>query len=595
MPHNTLNITNCEREPVRIVGKIQRYGFLIAADSQTGLVKYASLNINVFLPLDSMALLGKPLNSLDSYIGFPGRISSFDFCKKSFAENVDFARASKVDIAGQPFHLVISQIEELLVLEFQPAVQTPEITPGVFNVASKILASKTLEGLYNNAADEIKNLIDYDRVMVYKFLPDGSGLVVGEAINKNMEPFMGQSYPESDITRQAVELYKSNRMRLIADVGGETVDVVGQSGSRPFDMSYCSLLAASPLHILYCENMGFGSSFSISIIIDDELWGLITCYNTKAKHIDYRVRQGVMFLGTVISTAIVNKIDEAGKKLEIDFQKEVSQLQHHLSFHESLLAGLTKSDTSLKNVTNADGVAVIYQNEIFLVGCTPEKEQVKDLAKWARNVLADHIFLTDELSKHYSQAESFSDKASGILVTSLGNENRDLIIWFKPEKVKNILWAEQPKKAQIETETAGVGLRTIPGAPFKVWRETISKTSAEWLNEELFAAQKTTQIIRDFAFRKAEEQIAIDKMLKEAYEELDRFTNSVSHDLKNPLGVIKTYAQFLVHSNVVTDEKGKDIVNKIVSSSDKITDILQSLLELSKISRQEKSALQQKL
>jgi light-regulated signal transduction histidine kinase (bacteriophytochrome) len=51
----------------------------------------------------------------------------------------------------------------------------------------------------------------------------------------------------------------------------------------------------SPIHGQYLKNSGASSSFSVSIIIDDHLWGLVTCQNVEPKHIDLedRVQAGI--------------------------------------------------------------------------------------------------------------------------------------------------------------------------------------------------------------------------------------------------------------------------------------------------------------
>ena len=552
-------------------------------------VQYVSNNIGNYLPLSPHDILGKPLNYLNDHIEFSGSINFYDFCMKpvSASDAEDFSTTLTVQIGRKHYYLVVSHSADLLILEFQQSGHVPDVTTMIFNMASRVLSMNTLEELYQTAAGEIKKLIGYDRVMIYKFLPDGSGEVVGEAVNDTIEPFMGQRYPESDIPRQARALYKLNRMRLTSDVSSEPVEIIGNSGLQPFDMTQCTLRAVSPTHILYLKNMGVASSFSISIIVDNELWGLVTCHNYTPKHIDYRIMQSAMLLTNVISVRIFNKTSEIHKLLESRFQKEILQLQYQLSINNTIPAALTKSDTNLCHVTSAKGVALMYDDKIYLLGDTPGEESVRGFAAWVSEKIEDNVFITNELPLQYAAAGDFAGKASGALVASLDSENRDLVIWFKPEKIKTILWAGEPKKAVITSETAEGGVKIVPRESFKVFKEIVKQTSDEWGREEIASAKRMTQIIRDLAFKKAEEQNAINKRLKAAYDELDSFTYTVSHDLKNPLGVIKNYAQFLIHANITADDRGKSIVNKIIAGSDRITTMLQKLLELSRTGRDE--------
>ena len=56
--------------------------------------------------------------------------------------------------------------------------------------------------------------------MIYRFAADGSGQVVSEAKRADLESFMGQHFPASDIPQQARQLYLLNPIRLVSDSSG---------------------------------------------------------------------------------------------------------------------------------------------------------------------------------------------------------------------------------------------------------------------------------------------------------------------------------------------------------------------------------------
>lgn len=47
---------------------------------------------------------------------------------------------------------------------------------------------------------------------------------------------------------------------------------------QPLDLTHAYLRAMSPIHSKYLENMGVRSTMSISLVINDALWGLIACH-----------------------------------------------------------------------------------------------------------------------------------------------------------------------------------------------------------------------------------------------------------------------------------------------------------------------------
>ena len=75
--------------------------------------------------------------------------------------------------------------------------------------------------------------------------------------------------------------------------------------------------------------------------------------------------------------------------------------------------------------------------------------------------------------------------------------------------------------------------------------------------------------------------------LKQRNEELDSFTHSVSHDLKEPLRALEAFSQFLLEDCADRlDEQGRDYLMKIADASIRMKNLVDELLTLSRASRQ---------
>ncbi|NHK30901.1 MAG: GHKL domain-containing protein [Asgard group archaeon] len=76
------------------------------------------------------------------------------------------------------------------------------------------------------------------------------------------------------------------------------------------------------------------------------------------------------------------------------------------------------------------------------------------------------------------------------------------------------------------------------------------------------------------------------KQLEEAYEELEAFSYTVSHDLRAPLRSIIGFSEILQDecSNIL-DEKGREHLERILKSSNRMDELINDLLELSRVSR----------
>jgi signal transduction histidine kinase len=74
--------------------------------------------------------------------------------------------------------------------------------------------------------------------------------------------------------------------------------------------------------------------------------------------------------------------------------------------------------------------------------------------------------------------------------------------------------------------------------------------------------------------------------LERANDELEAFAYSASHDLRTPLRAIDAYAAMLAEdAGPSLDERGKDSLRKIRASTRRMTELVDGMLELSKVSR----------
>lgn len=76
--------------------------------------------------------------------------------------------------------------------------------------------------------------------------------------------------------------------------------------------------------------------------------------------------------------------------------------------------------------------------------------------------------------------------------------------------------------------------------------------------------------------------------LHQANEELKSFSYSVSHDLRSPLRSITGFSQVLLEDyNESLDEEGQKLVSRIIHNSKKMSQLIDDILEFTKIGRQE--------
>jgi light-regulated signal transduction histidine kinase (bacteriophytochrome) len=90
--------------------------------------------------------------------------------------------------------------------------------------------------------------------MVYQFDQTWNGRVVTELVDPRAtrDLYKGLNFPASDIPKQARDLYKVNKVRMLYDRDQETARLVCRTVEdleNPLDLTHSYLRAMSPIHV----------------------------------------------------------------------------------------------------------------------------------------------------------------------------------------------------------------------------------------------------------------------------------------------------------------------------------------------------------
>ena len=442
------------------------------------------------------------------------------------------------------------------------------------------------EELAELAAKEVRRLTGLDRALVYRFDEDWNGTVVAEDRNETLPSYLDLRFPASDIPAQARELYRLNRLRLIADANYEPVPILPALDPRthaPVDLGFSVLRSVSPVHLEYMRNMGTHASMSISLLRDGKLWGLISCHNAVAKRVPYHVRTACDFIGQILSLQLAAKEHAATAERRIAHRVYQTRLLAHMAAEDHFFDGLVKHGNDLVAVAGAAGAAVVFAGNTALVGETPAREEVEGIIAWLAARGREDVFVTDSLASVMPDAEKLKDHASGLVAASISQLHDSYVLWFRPELVRTVSWGGDPRKrAELEPD----GLRLHPRKSFEVWKETVRLKSAPWHPTEIDAASDLRNTIIDIVLRRAEELAAMSEQLTRSNKELEAFSYSVSHDLRAPFRHIVGYAQLLKskEGRTLTD-RGQRYIDTIIESAISAGTLVDNLLSYSQMGR----------
>ncbi len=387
----------------------------------------------------------------------------------------------------------------VLILEIEPSTPDPataaQMLAGVRRISAELDAAPDLSRLLQYASREFRRLTGFDRVMIYRFLDNGTGSVVAEAKSDTLDPFLNHHFPASDIPKQARALYLQNLIRVIPDVDYRPAPVtpsVNPASGKPLDMSDCSLRSVSPIHVQYLKNMGVAASMSVSLVVDGVLWGLIACHHSSPKLVPYELRESCKHVGQILSQQIKAREDAELHRQTARLSAARDAFLEGLTRATSIEQGLLSASAELKKLVPCDGVAVLFRSRVSLAGHTPSETQTRALADWLLRSAPADTFVTHSLVQHHSAVEAFATEASGLLATVVSPEEPIVLLWFRAEHLETINWAGNPHKPA----EPGEGMNQLsPRASFETWKETVRHHSRVWSLAETEAVRRLRRAV----------------------------------------------------------------------------------------------------
>ena len=394
-----------------------------------------------------------------------------------------------------------------------------------------------LTELCQRAADAFSALTGYDRVMIYRFLDDDSGVVVAETASGGGDSFRNHHFPASDIPQQARALYVRNRVRVIADVHYDP-QPIEPAALRAIDLSDVELRSVSPIHIQYLKNMGVGASASVSIVRDGLLWGLVACHNQTPRSLGMTQRRAAQLLAGGLARQVAAKEEAERYRDRIRVHAEEDALYGRMGGDKGLFHLLAESSDSLRKMFDADAFAVVHGAKIFLTDLCPDQSDVREIADWAR-ARGPAPYQTAELPKVFPAAAAYAGRASGLMSITLSTRIPTVLMWFRAEAQQVVEWAGNPHKAK----EAAPGEALTPRASFAAWTEIVRSQARPWSAAEVEGAHRLIAKLYDIRqnrrIRDLAESLTVAAADKDRLlEQKDTLIKEVNHRVQNSIQLV---------------------------------------------------------
>ncbi|MHC0061660.1 GAF domain-containing protein [Nostoc sp. UIC 10890] len=386
-------------------------------------------------------------------------------------------------------------------------------------ITNRIRRSLELEEIITVTTSEVRSLLKTDRVMIYKFHPDGSGQVIAESIYENRLPsLLGLNFPADDIPLSARELFIKSRVCSVVNL--ETQEI-GQIHLRDLENgeTISEEICYRPVdscHIEYLTAMGVKSSVVAPILYQDELWGLLVSHNSQAHLISEYELEAVQTVVDQLSVAIAQSTLLAQVRKTAEREAIVNRIATLL--HSLPTIVLQPALEAAVAAFNGVGGRLCIRNAAFdfhsgnitsFTECLiPGNNCIKLYICGEQPVMPEQTIypLIEQYSiwqEHYKSSNYDVWAISDIYNTP---DLRSLQVAFQPTKIRSILTIPLQYRQQllgylsifrneVDTETLWAGQyecdrrQLYPRRSFEAWRESKKAQAQKWTVEDIELAR----------------------------------------------------------------------------------------------------------
>ena len=165
------------------------------------------------------------------------------------------------DYNGRPVRMIGAMMDISDRKRVQQELQRQNLRSKLFaDVTLKIRQSLEIDEILQTSVNEVQNLLHADRVLIFRLHPDGSGVVVKEAVIPGFPLILGQSIYDACFIQDYVEKYRKGRINAINDI--EQADI-------------------QPCHKEFLQQFGVKANLVVPILYTDQLWGLLIAHQCK--------------------------------------------------------------------------------------------------------------------------------------------------------------------------------------------------------------------------------------------------------------------------------------------------------------------------
>ncbi len=181
-------------------------------------------------------------------------------------------------------------------------------------ITQRIRQSLNLQEILNATVTQVRQVLQAERVLVYRFQPGGMRSVVTEAVVPGLGALLGETFSEEVLPQESQRLYKGREIRAISNI--EQADL-------------------SPATVEFLQQLGVKAKVLVPIFQGEHLWGLLVAHQCSEP------RQWQQFE--------INLLEQLATQVAIAIQQSqlYEQAQSHAQQLEQTLQKLQRTQAQL--------------------------------------------------------------------------------------------------------------------------------------------------------------------------------------------------------------------------------------------------------
>ncbi len=190
----------------------------------------------------------------------------------------------------------------------------------------RIRSCVELETILNLTITEIRQFLESDRVLIYRFQPDSSGVIIAESTVAPGATLVGTNIKDACFSEKHIERYKRGCLQVLEDIYA--------AGLHP-----CQIELLASLQVK--------ANVVVPILLQEDLWGLLIVQHCRQPRqwqqteIDL-LKQIATQLGIAVQQVeLQQQVENLKAQLESQMQKQTAQLQLVLNF-EAVVRRITE-------------------------------------------------------------------------------------------------------------------------------------------------------------------------------------------------------------------------------------------------------------